>query len=134
MPPRLNWKPVALVYPTDANGVSAAVKCGAANGVKVNARSGGHSCEHFSNPPVIHTRRTITQLSTDAAFALGGEDGHLTVSLDHLRHLSLHGDEVTFGTGNRLGDVALYLWENGASAPPWLRARGAPAPKRRPEL
>ena len=57
----------------------------------------------------------IPCIALDAAFALGGEDGHLTVSLDHLRHLSQDGDKVTFGTGNRLGDVALYLWENGAS-------------------
>ena len=41
---RLPWKPIALVYPTNTQGVSAAVKCGAAHGVKVNARSGGHSC------------------------------------------------------------------------------------------
>ncbi|KAM5536522.1 hypothetical protein V8D89_009799 [Ganoderma adspersum] len=92
---RFNWKPAALVYPTDSKGVAAAVKCSEDNGVKVNARSGGHSY---------------------AAFALGGEDGHLTVSLDHLRHLSLRGDEVTFGTSNHLGDVALYLWENGRRA------------------
>ncbi|KAI1791691.1 FAD-binding domain-containing protein [Ganoderma leucocontextum] len=89
---RFNWKPAAIVYPQDSNSVAAAVKCGATNGVKVNARSG------------------------DAAFALGGEDGHLTVSLDHLRHLSLDGTTATFGTGNHLGDVALYLWENGKRA------------------
>ena len=64
---------------------------------------------------------------SDAAFALGGEDGHLTVSLDHLRHLSLRGDEVTFGTGNHLGDVALYLWENGASIRVRATVLGAPA-------
>ncbi|KAH9930407.1 FAD-binding domain-containing protein [Epithele typhae] len=87
---RLPWKPIALVYPTDTAGVSAAVKCGASHGVKVNARSGGHSY---------------------AAFALGGADGHLTVSLDHLRHLSLDGDVATIGAGNCLGDVALFLWE-----------------------
>ncbi|TBU27940.1 FAD-binding domain-containing protein [Dichomitus squalens] len=92
---RLQWKPVALVYPEDANGVSAAVQCGAENGVNVNARSGGHSY---------------------AAFALGGEDGHLTVSLDKLRHLSLSGDTATIGSGNKLGDIALYLWENGKRA------------------
>ena len=51
----------------------------------------------------------------DAAFALGGENGHLTVSLDNLRHLSVSGDTATIGAGNRLGDVALYLWENGRS-------------------
>ncbi|PIL24479.1 hypothetical protein GSI_14233 [Ganoderma sinense ZZ0214-1] len=92
---RFNWKPAALVYPQDSAGVAAAIKCGADNGVKVNARSGGHSY---------------------AAFALGGEDGHLTVSLDNLRHLSLDGTAATFGAGNHLGDVALYLWENGGRA------------------
>ena len=54
-------------------------------------------------------------MRADAAFALGGENGHLTVSLDKLRHLSLSGDMATIGAGNRLGDVALYLWDNGAS-------------------
>ncbi|KAI1786969.1 FAD-binding domain-containing protein [Ganoderma leucocontextum] len=92
---RFHWKPAALVYPSDTKGVAAAVKCGADNSVKVNARSGGHSY---------------------AAFALGGEDGHLTVSLDHFRHLSLDGDKVTFGPGNRLGDIALYLWNHGQRA------------------
>ncbi|PIL24496.1 hypothetical protein GSI_14251 [Ganoderma sinense ZZ0214-1] len=92
---RLPWKPAALVYPRDSRGVSAAVKCGAKTGVKVNARSGGHSY---------------------AAFALGGEDGHLTVSLDDLRTLSLSGTKGTFGAGNHLGDVALFLWENGKRA------------------
>ena len=52
----------------------------------------------------------------DASFALGGEDGHLTVSLDKLRHHSQDGDTATFGGGNHLGDVALYLWENGEPA------------------
>lgn len=52
-------------------------------------------------------------LFADAAFALGGEDGHLTVSLDKLRHHSVSGNTATFGAGNRLGDVALYLWDNG---------------------
>ncbi|KAI0755390.1 FAD-binding domain-containing protein [Daedaleopsis nitida] len=92
---RLPWKPAAIVYPNDANGVAAAIKCGASNGLKVNARSGGHSY---------------------AAYALGGEDGHLTVSLDNLRHLSLNGTTATIGAGNRLGDVALYLWNNGKRA------------------
>ena len=43
---RLPWKPVALVYPEDVHGVAAAIKCGSASGVKVNARSGGHSCQY----------------------------------------------------------------------------------------
>ena len=52
----------------------------------------------------------------DASFALGGENGHLTVSLDKLRHHSQDGDTATFGGGNHLGDVALYLWDNGEPA------------------
>lgn len=40
-----DWKPAALVYPNDSAGVAAAVKCGAAHSIKVNARSGGHSCQ-----------------------------------------------------------------------------------------
>ena len=54
-------------------------------------------------------------MRADAAFALGGQDGHLTISLDKLRHLSLSDNMATIGAGNRLGDVALYLWNNGAS-------------------
>ncbi|KAI0744342.1 FAD-binding domain-containing protein [Daedaleopsis nitida] len=92
---RLKWKPAAIVYPQDANGVAAAVKCGAAHNVKVNARGGGHSY---------------------AAHGLGGEDGHLVVSLDNLRHLSMDGTNAIIGAGNRLGDVALYLWNNGKRA------------------
>ena len=55
----------------------------------------------------------LCPILTDAAFGLGGEDGHLTVALDNLRHLSLDGTTATFGGGNHLGDVALFLWENG---------------------
>ena len=44
---RFNWKPAAVVYPNDSEGVAAAIKCGADNGVKVNARSGGHSCTYL---------------------------------------------------------------------------------------
>ncbi|TFK84186.1 Glucooligosaccharide oxidase [Polyporus arcularius HHB13444] len=92
---RFSWKPAVILYPKDTTDVAAAVKCGATYGVKVNARSGGHSY---------------------AAFALGGENGHLTISLDNLRHLSVNGSTATIGAGNRLGDVALYLWNNGKRA------------------
>ena len=64
----------------------------------------------FSNTPTHDTKQA---LGSDAAFALGGEDGHLTVSLENLRHLSLNGTTATIGGGNHLGDVALYLWDNG---------------------
>ena len=60
---------------------------------------------------------------TDAAIGLGGEDGHLTVALDNLRHLSLNGTMATFGSGNHLGDVALFPWENGKHSGLVSRAR-----------
>ncbi|KAI0744335.1 FAD-binding domain-containing protein [Daedaleopsis nitida] len=88
-------RPVAVVYPKDTEGVAAAVICGAKNNVKVNARGGGHSY---------------------AAYGLGGKSGHLIVSLDNIRHLSMNGSYATIGAGNRLGDVALYLWNNGKRA------------------
>jgi len=36
-------KPVAVIRPNNAEEVSAAVKCAVASGVKVQAKSGGHS-------------------------------------------------------------------------------------------
>ena len=66
--------------------------------------------------PIRHVDLVLNLVSCmllDAAFALGGEDGHLTVSLDKLRHLSVSGSTATIGGGNHLGDVALYLWEHG---------------------
>ena len=66
--------------------------------------------------PIRHVDLVLKLVSCtflDAAFALGGEDGHLTVSLDKLRHLSVSGSSATIGGGNHLGDVALYLWEHG---------------------
>ncbi|TBU47404.1 FAD-binding domain-containing protein [Dichomitus squalens] len=92
---RLIYKPAALVYPNTTDDVSASVKCGAVNDVKVNARSGGHSY---------------------ASFSTGGEDGHLVISLDNLNNITLSGDYVTIGTGNKLGPLYYFLWENGQRA------------------
>ncbi len=50
---RFNWKPAVILYPKAAAEVAAAVKCGATHGVKVNARSGGHSCQSFLPSDVL---------------------------------------------------------------------------------
>ncbi|KAI1794830.1 FAD-binding domain-containing protein [Ganoderma leucocontextum] len=92
---RLIYQPTALVYPNTAEDVSKAVRCGAANDVKVTARSGGHSY---------------------ASFSTGGEDGHLIISLDNLNNFTMFGDYVTMGTGSKLGPLYWYLWENGQRA------------------
>ncbi|KAF7970900.1 hypothetical protein HWV62_22660 [Athelia sp. TMB] len=94
---RLKFKPVSVVYPTNAAGVASAVKCAASAGVKVAARSGGHSY---------------------AANGLGGQDGSLVVDLKHLHSIKVtaSSQKATFGTGIRLGDLALALYNNGGQA------------------
>lgn len=95
---RFEYTPAAIVFPQSAQDVAAAVKCAAAsNGtVPVAARSGGHSY---------------------GAFGLGGQDGALVVDLSQMKNIVVNSDETaTFQTGNRLGDVALALFNNGGRA------------------
>ena len=49
--PAVVWRPAAIVYPTDTDGVAVAVRCGAQNDVPVVARSGGHSYVRVDRPP-----------------------------------------------------------------------------------
>ena len=83
--------------------VSTIVTCGASQGVPVVARSGGHSY---------------------AAYSLGGVNGALVVDLSALTNITLSNGTAVVQTGNRLGDVAEYLWNNGQLALPhgkyWL--------------
>ncbi|KAI5782096.1 hypothetical protein DFH27DRAFT_579765 [Peziza echinospora] len=96
---RLPWQPLAVVIPDSAEDVSAAIKCAAAAGVKVSARSGGHSY---------------------AAFGLGGHDGGLVIDLTLFNTVQV--DQATgiaaVGSGVRLGNLALALHEQGGRALP----------------
>ena len=112
---RLIYQPAALVYPNTTEDVSAAIKCGAANDVKVNARSGGHSCTFASETLRPGTEGVSLIPTTDASFSTGGEDGHLIISLDHLNNMTMSGDYVTVGTGTTLGPLYYFLWKNGQS-------------------
>ncbi|KAL0947269.1 hypothetical protein HGRIS_013391 [Hohenbuehelia grisea] len=95
---RFQYSPAALVYPTSENAVAAAVKCAGSLNVPVSARSGGHSY---------------------AAYGLGGQDGALVVDLSKLKAITINSDQTaTIQTGNRLGDVALTLYNNGGRAMP----------------
>lgn len=84
--------PAAVIRPNSSDEVAAAVRCAADNGVKVQARSGGHS---YAN------------------FGLG--DGALTVDLVNLQGYSM--DETTWqatiGAGMTLGDVDTELHKTG---------------------
>lgn len=53
-----------------------------------------------------------------AGYGLGGADDALVCDLSGLKSISLSGSNAVVQTGNRLGEVATYLWENGHLALP----------------
>ncbi|KAF8181872.1 glucooligosaccharide oxidase [Mycena galopus ATCC 62051] len=93
---RFKFSPVAVAFPTNVTQVSDAVSAGAAQNLTVVARSGGHS--YIAN-------------------GLGGKDDALVVDLSKLKAISVHNDTALIETGNRLGDVALYLNASGRAMP-----------------
>lgn len=96
---RLSYKPASIVFPSTVQEVANAIKCASQAGVKVAARSGGHSY---------------------AANGLGGQDGSLVVDLQHLNSIKVIASNQTavFGAGIRLGDLALALYKGGKQAIP----------------
>lgn len=95
--PRLTYTPVAIAVPTSTEHIKSAVSCAAKVGVKVNAKSGGHSY---------------------ASLGFGGEDGHLMVQLDRMYNVTLNKSTnvATIQAGARLGHVATELYNQGQRA------------------
>ncbi|KAL0063991.1 hypothetical protein AAF712_009059 [Marasmius tenuissimus] len=95
---RFSVFPVAVTYPNDTQQVASVVRVGAAHGLKVVARSGGHS--YIAN-------------------GLGGGNGSLVVDLSGLKRINF--DTVTntavIEPGNRLGEVASTLNKAGRAIP-----------------
>lgn len=94
---RLRYTPAAVVVPTKIDHIKAAVSCAAKNGLKATAKSGGHSY---------------------ASLGLGGEDGHVLITLDRMYNVTLD-KQTTVATvqpGARLGHVANELWKQGKRA------------------
>ena len=89
--------PAAIIRPTSAEQVSAAVKCAVKASVKVQPRSGGHS---YAN------------------YCLGGVDGALVVDLVHLQKFEMDTTtwRATIGAGTLLGDVTKRLHDAGGRA------------------
>ncbi|KAK0719113.1 hypothetical protein B0H67DRAFT_532709 [Lasiosphaeris hirsuta] len=87
---RLRFTPLAIAVPSTVSHVQAAVACGRQHGVKVNARSGGHSY---------------------ASHGIGGEDGHLVIDLRLLNQVIVDPDTkvATVGPGAKLGNMAIQL-------------------------
>ncbi|CAE6511492.1 unnamed protein product [Rhizoctonia solani] len=92
------YYPVAIVFPTTAQDVQKYVKCGAASGVAVVGRSGGHSY---------------------ASYGVGGKDGSLVIDLSKMKSVAINASgSAKIQTGNRLGEIAQKLWDNGQRALP----------------
>ncbi|KAF5020130.1 hypothetical protein F66182_7841 [Fusarium sp. NRRL 66182] len=88
---RLAYIPAAIVIPTTTEHIQDAVRCGSLHGVRVSARSGGHSY---------------------GSFGYGGEDGHLVVVLDAMDRVTLNKDmSCNIQAGARLGHVATELFK-----------------------
>ncbi|ROV95962.1 hypothetical protein VMCG_08023 [Cytospora schulzeri] len=94
---RLTYTPSLLVYAETVQHVQDAVACGVTAGLKVSARSGGHSY---------------------ASLGLGGEDDHLIVDLTNMKSINVDQTNyiATVGAGARLGDVASGLYNQGGRA------------------
>jgi FAD/FMN-containing dehydrogenase len=89
---RLPYTPTAISVPLTTKHIQDSVKCGKKLGVKVSAKSGGHSY---------------------ASFGFGGENGHLVVELDRMYNVTYDAskDIATVQPGARLGHVATVLYE-----------------------
>ncbi|RTE68666.1 hypothetical protein BHE90_016957 [Fusarium euwallaceae] len=89
---RLAYVPEAVAIPTTIKHIQDAVKCARQHGVRVSAKSGGHSY---------------------GSFGFGGEDGHLVVVMDAMDKVTLNKDmSCTIEAGARLGHVANELFNN----------------------
>ncbi|GAA5930349.1 hypothetical protein JCM1841_005882 [Sporobolomyces salmonicolor] len=90
---RIQPKPAALVYPSTPSQISSALLCAAKTNTSVSARGGGHSY---------------------ASYGLGGADGALVIDLSGFQNVTVSEEGVaSIGAGQRLGDVALALNEQG---------------------
>jgi hypothetical protein len=95
---RLQYVPAVIVLPTTAQHVSDAVVCASQAGVKVQAKSGGHSY---------------------ASFSTGGVDGAMVIDLEGFQDVSLDGSGVaTVGAGIRMGNLATAIYNQGSRALP----------------
>jgi FAD/FMN-containing dehydrogenase len=95
---RLYFTPAAIAIPTTVGHIEHAVACGIKYGVKISAKSGGHSY---------------------ASFGLGGENGHLVVEMEHMHKVTvIAGGKARIQPGARLGHVAVELFAQGGRAIP----------------
>lgn len=89
---RLAYTPAVIVLPTTTKHISDAVLCASQNGIKVQAKSGGHSYASYSS---------------------GGQNGSVVIDLQNLQEISLDANGIAkVGAGVRLGNLALGIYNN----------------------
>lgn len=95
----LPYSPVVVVLAETQQNVQDAVLCAAENGIKVQAKSGGHSY---------------------ASFNLGGKDGSMMISLEAFQEIELDASTgiVKVGGGVRIGNLADGIFNQGQRAVP----------------
>lgn len=87
---RLPYTPAVIVLPTTTQHISDAVVCAGKNGVKVQAKSGGHSYASFSS---------------------GGQSGSMVIDLESFQSISVDANGIAkVGGGVRLGNLALGIY------------------------
>ncbi|PVH77335.1 Glucooligosaccharide oxidase [Cadophora sp. DSE1049] len=91
---RLPFTPIAVAVPSTVPQVQAAVACGVQYKLAVTAKGGGHSY---------------------ASHGIGGENGHLVVDLKLFTNVTVDSSTqiASVGTGSRLGNVAVALFNQG---------------------
>jgi FAD/FMN-containing dehydrogenase len=96
---RLQYTPAVVINATTIQHISDAIICASQNGLKVQAKSGGHSY---------------------ASFGSGGKDGSMIINLQNFNDISKSQSPsgVAVGAGVRVGNLALKLWGFGELAVP----------------
>lgn len=93
---RLKYTPAVIVLPTTVRHIQDAVVCASQNGIKVQAKSGGHSY---------------------ASFSTGGRDGSMTIDLENFNEITLNAQQIVkVGPGVRLGNLALGIYNQNKRA------------------
>ncbi|KAJ5675572.1 hypothetical protein N7462_008469 [Penicillium macrosclerotiorum] len=102
--------PALVTFPETSSQVAQIVQCAAANGYKVQARSGGHS---YGNHGRFHAHSNVISFP-----GLGGEDGAVVVDLRNIQHFSMNPRThwATVGAGTNLGDLHTRLQNAGGRA------------------
>ncbi|KAL0263586.1 hypothetical protein SLS55_002567 [Diplodia seriata] len=92
----LPYTPAVIIIPTTVQHISDAVSCASQNGVKVQARGGGHSYASFSS---------------------GGKDGSMVINLQEFQDVTLDDQGIAkVGGGLRLGNLAQTIYDQGKRA------------------